>query len=152
MFDDVSDLYQELILDHNKNPRNFGKIKHPSHDARGHNPLCGDDMHVYLRIENDLIKEIKFSGIGCAISKASASIMTEALKDKSIEKARFLFKQFHNLVAEEELGSIVEDSLGKLYVFKGVKQFPMRVKCATLAWHTLIAALNDKSQIITTEK
>ena len=152
MFDDVSDLYQELILDHNRNPRNFGEMENFNHDARGHNPLCGDDMHVYLHIKDDLITDIKFSGTGCAISKASASLMTEALHNKSVANAKLLFEMFHNLVADDALSCIDEDSLGKLYIFKGVKQFPMRVKCATLAWHTLIAALNDKSKLITTEK
>jgi nitrogen fixation NifU-like protein len=145
---DLSDLYQEVILDHNKRPRNFREIKSPSHEAEGFNPLCGDRLNVYVQVDGDVITDLAFLGSGCAISKASASLMTDALKGHTVAEARALFTRFHHVVTtppEEP----VED-LGKLSVLAGVREFPVRVKCASLAWHTLKAAL-DREQIISTE-
>ena len=148
---DLRDLYQEMILDHGKRPRNFrpqeeGESRH----AQGHNPLCGDRITVYVRTSEDgAIEDVSFQGSGCAISTASASMMTEALRGKTLAEARALFDRFHDAVAAEG-----EDAdLGKLGVFKGVREFPMRVKCATLAWHTLRAALEEDAdkEAVTTE-
>jgi nitrogen fixation NifU-like protein len=145
---DLTDLYQEVILDHNKRPRNFREITSPSHEAEGFNPLCGDRLNVYVQVDGDVITDLAFLGSGCAISKASASLMTDALKGHTVAEARALFTRFHHVVTtppEEP----VED-LGKLSVLAGVREFPVRVKCASLAWHTLKAAL-DREQIISTE-
>ncbi len=143
----LRDLYQEVILDHNRRPRNFGALPSSNHQAEGYNPLCGDKVTVFLDMEGGRIQNVSFQGAGCAISTASASLMTEALKGKTAEEARKLFQEFQGLVTK---GQDSED-LGKLAVFAGVREFPMRVKCATLAWHTLLAALNDKSQPVSTE-
>ncbi|HEY3570819.1 MAG TPA: SUF system NifU family Fe-S cluster assembly protein [Thermoanaerobaculia bacterium] len=144
---DLRDLYQEVILDHNRRPRNFGPLPEANHQAEGNNPLCGDRITVYLDLEGDRIRGISFQGAGCAISTASASLMTEALKGRSVEEARHLFHGFHEMVTKGEEG----EDLGKLAVFTGVREYPMRVKCATLAWHTLMAALDQKDQPVTTE-
>ena len=127
--DSLRDLYQEVILDHNKKPRNFGSLEDPSHAADGHNPLCGDRLHITLVVDGDRVEDVRFEGSGCAISTASASLMTEAIKGHTVEEAERLFHGFHELLT------------GKLAVFAGVREFPVRVKCATLAWHTLNAAL-----------
>ncbi|AGM40822.1 hypothetical protein SPISAL_03640 [Spiribacter salinus M19-40] len=133
-------LYQAVILDHNKHPRNFHAVQPHSHSADGHNPLCGDQLHLELRVDSDgRIEDIGFTGDGCAISMASTSIMTEALKGQSIESARALFESFHAVVTDESIEP--DPSLGKLSVLAGVRAYPMRVKCATLPWHTLEAAL-----------
>jgi nitrogen fixation protein NifU and related proteins len=150
MRDELNDLYQEVILDHNKSPRNFGIIEHPNHKAEGFNPLCGDQLDLFLTVEDDMIKDIKFTGSGCAISKASASIMTTILIGKTIEQARQLFENFHDIVTSDIDFEIDEEKLGKLAVFSGVREFPARIKCASLSWHTLIAAL-DKEEVVTTE-
>jgi nitrogen fixation protein NifU and related proteins len=144
---DLRDLYQEVILDHNRRPRNFGPLPEANHRAEGNNPLCGDRVTVYVDVEGDRIRNVSFEGAGCAISTASASLMTEALKGRSVEEARDLFHGFHELVKKGEEG----EDLGKLAVFTGVREYPMRVKCATLAWHTLMAALDAKDQPVTTE-
>ena len=144
---DLRDLYQEVILDHNRRPRNFGPLPAANRSAEGHNPLCGDRVTVYLDVEGDRIQDVSFEGAGCAISTASASLMTEALKGRSLEEARTLFHGFHELVTKGDEG----EDLGKLAVFTGVREYPMRVKCATLAWHTLMAALDAKDQPVTTE-
>jgi nitrogen fixation protein NifU and related proteins len=144
---DLRDLYQEVILDHNRRPRNFGPLPEANHRAEGNNPLCGDRVTVYLDVEGDRIRAITFEGAGCAISTASASLMTEALKGLSLAEARDLFHGFHELVTRGEEG----EELGKLAVFTGVREYPMRVKCATLAWHTLMAALDARDQPATTE-
>jgi len=144
---DLRDLYQEVILDHNRRPRNFGPLPAANRQAEGHNPLCGDRVTVYLDVEGDRIQGVSFEGAGCAISTASASLMTEALKGLSVEEARTLFHAFHVLVTQGDEG----EDLGKLAVFTGVREYPMRVKCATLAWHTLMAALDAKDQPVTTE-
>ena len=135
---ELSDLYQELILDHNRSPRNFRKLA-KGKKAEGHNPLCGDRVHVYLDVEGDRIADIAFEGSGCAISTASASLMTEALKGRSVEEARRLFHGFHDLLTA---GGDAE-GLGKLAVFAGVREYPIRIKCATLAWHAVQAALDQ---------
>ncbi len=144
---ELRDLYQETILDHGKRPRNFRVQGDGAGHAEGHNPLCGDRITVYVRTSGERIEDVSFQGSGCAISTASASIMTEVLKGKTLAEARELFDRFHGLVAEDREA----DDVGKLAVFKGVREFPMRVKCATLAWHTLRAALDEDPTVVTTE-
>ncbi len=144
--EDTRELYQEVILDHNKNPRNFGKLEHYTNKAIGHNQLCGDQISLYLIIKDNIIQEVKFDGQGCAISKASASIMTTILKGKSVEEARKLFDEFHKLITETN-DDIDEINLGKLAVFVGIREFPARVKCASLAWHTLLNALDNSQNL-----
>ena len=146
---DLRDLYQEVILDHNKRPRNFRIIPQPTHHADGVNPLCGDRISVDLDIEDGVIRDIAFQGAGCAISSASASLMTEALKGKRIDEVEDLFEDFHHMVTTPE--DAPHPELGKLEVLAGVSEFPARVKCATLAWHTLQAALKNQKQPISTE-
>jgi nitrogen fixation NifU-like protein len=144
---DLSDLYQEVILDHNRRPRNFHVIEDASHSAEGFNPLCGDRLTLYLKLAGGIVEDVSFEGGGCAISKASASMMTDAIKGKSVAEANALFERFHHMVTtppEEP----VED-LGKLSALAGVREFPVRVKCASLAWHTLKAAMNDKRRTST---
>ncbi len=148
---DLRDLYQEVILDHNRRPRNFGPLSAANHRAEGNNPLCGDRITVYLDVEGDRIRDVSFEGAGCAISTASASLMTEAMKGRSVEEARSLFHGFHELVTQGKDQADEGEDLGKLAVFTGVREYPMRVKCATLAWHTLMAALDAKDQPVTTE-
>lgn len=145
---DLNDLYQEVILDHNKRPRNFRTIEAPSHHAEGFNPLCGDKLSLTMQVDGSSIADVAFQGSGCAISKASASLMTDAIKGKSVEEARSLFERFHRMVTTPP-DAPVED-MGKLLVLAGVREFPVRVKCASLAWHTLKAAL-DRQEITSTE-
>jgi nitrogen fixation NifU-like protein len=147
---DLQDLYQELILDHGRRPRNFGKLEDANKTAEGYNPLCGDKIRVYVRVGDDVVEEIKFEGAGCAISTASASIMTDALKGKTRAESEQLFKAFHDLVTGQQPGPEPPE-LGKLAVFSGVSEFPTRVKCATLSWHTFRAALNEKGGVVSTE-
>jgi nitrogen fixation NifU-like protein len=147
---DLLELYQELILDHNRRPRNRGALEHPDHEAEGYNPLCGDRVHVDVKVKDGVIDEVRFDGAGCAISTASASIMSEAVKGRTIEEAERLFEQFHRLVTNEPAAKDAPP-LGKLEAFAGVGRFPARVKCATLAWHTLTAALADRDDTVTTE-
>jgi nitrogen fixation NifU-like protein len=140
---DLSDLYQEVILDHNRRPRNFRVLEQPSHQAEGFNPMCGDRLNLFLAVDGDIIADVAFQGSGCAISKASASLMTDAVKGQTVDAAQSLFTRFHAMVTTPP-DRAVED-LGKLSVFAGVREFPVRVKCASLAWHTLKAALeHDK--------
>ena len=146
---ELSELYQQVILDHNKKPRNFRKLENANHTAEGYNPLCGDHLTIYLALENDLVKEVGFEGSGCAISKAAASMMTQAVKGKSKQQAEDLFQEFHSMVTGELNEEMEENSLGNLKIFAGVREFPVRVKCATLPWHTLHAALNKKDQVST---
>jgi len=146
----LNELYQEVILDHNKRPRNFGELDDANHRAEGYNPLCGDRVTVYLKINGDKIEDIRFKGSGCAISTASASLMTESLKGKSLAEVQELFKRFRSLVTGKG-GNGEKSEMGKLSVFQGVSEFPVRVKCATLAWHTLQAAIEDKTGTISTE-
>ena len=146
---ELSELYQQVILDHNKKPRNFRKLENANHSAEGYNPLCGDHLTIYLNLEGDAVKEIAFEGSGCAISKAAASMMTQAVKGKSREQAEALFTEFHSMVTGELDEETQDNSLGNLKIFAGVREFPVRVKCATLPWHTLHAALNNKEQVST---
>ncbi|HXY14865.1 MAG TPA: SUF system NifU family Fe-S cluster assembly protein [Terriglobales bacterium] len=145
---DLRDLYQELILEHSKAPRNYRELREADHKAEGYNPLCGDHFTVFLHMEGDTIRDVTFQGSGCAISKASASMMTQSLKGKTRAEAEELFERFHKLVTGQS-GDQAE--LGKLAVFAGVSEFPTRVKCATLAWHTLEAALEGKQDAVSTE-
>ena len=134
---DLSDLYQEVILDHNKRPRNFHVVDSFSHQAEGFNPLCGDRLHLYLKVEDDVVTEVGFQGSGCAISKASASLMTEAIKGHTVAEAEALFDRFHALVTTPPDAPVSLEGLGKLAVFAGLREYPARVKCASLAWHTM---------------
>jgi nitrogen fixation NifU-like protein len=148
---DLSDLYQEVILDHNRRPRNFGPLADATRIADGHNPLCGDRLKLYLRLDGDRIAAISFEGSGCAISKASASLMTDAVKGGSIADALTLFDRFRQVVTTPVDEPIDEGSVGKLAVLAGVREFPARVKCASLAWHTLKAALEGADEPVKTE-
>ncbi len=148
---ELSELYQEVILEHSKAPRNYRRLESANRQAEGYNPLCGDRCTVYIDYEGDAIREIGFQGSGCAISKASASMMTQMLKGKTKEEAVKLFEQFHHLVTGDEDALAHADDLGKLKVFAGVSKFPARVKCATLAWHTLQSALEGKQEAVSTE-
>ncbi|NMO19929.1 SUF system NifU family Fe-S cluster assembly protein [Pyxidicoccus fallax] len=150
MSSDLSDLYQEVVLEHSKRPRNYRVVEGHSHEAAGHNPLCGDQLSVTMKVEGDVIRDIGFQGQGCAISKASASLMTGAVKDKTRAEAEALFERVHKLVTEGPEGVDV-DALGKLAVLSGVSEFPARVKCASLAWHTLRAALEGRGEAVSTE-
>lgn len=143
----LRELYQEMIIDHGKNPRNFGELNEANFKQVGHNPLCGDKLVVYVHAENERIQAVRFKGEGCAISMASASLMTELLEGKSLQEAQHLFEQFHLLVT----GGVTTDDLGKLAIFAGVAEFPVRVKCATLAWHTIMAAIQRDKEIVSTE-
>ena len=145
----INELYQQVILDHNKKPRNFRKLETANHSAEGFNPLCGDQLTVYLNLEDDAVKEISFEGSGCAISKAAASMMTQALKGKSKQEAEQLFSEFHGMVTGELDEETTANGLGNLKIFSGVREFPVRVKCASLPWHTMHAALNNQEAIST---
>ena len=141
---DLRELYQDIILDHGRHPRNFGKLDHPSHFAHGHNPLCGDQITVYLTVVGDRIEDVKFEGRGCAISTASSSLMSEVLKGKTVAEVNALFRSFHAKVtggAQPELSDTLEDDAERLDPLTGVKAYPVRVKCATLPWHAVQAAL-----------
>jgi len=144
---DLSDLYQEVILDHNRRPRNFHALADASHTAEGYNPLCGDRLTLYLKVDDGVVRDVSFEGAGCAISKASASMMTDAVKGKSIVEAQALFDRFHRMVTTPP-EQPVED-LGKLSALAGVREFPVRVKCASLAWHTLKAAFTNERRTST---
>jgi nitrogen fixation NifU-like protein len=148
---DLRDLYQEVILDHHKKPRNFHKLEHANRQADGYNPLCGDKLSVFIQIENGIVKDIGFVGAGCAISTASASMMTESLKGKTEAEARAVFDRFHQLVTDHSEPKPDPATMGKLAVFSGVREYPVRVKCATLAWHTMRAALDGSKETVATE-
>ena len=148
---DLRDLYQDVILEHSKAPRNFRELAAANRKAEGFNPLCGDRFTVYLDLEGDSIRDISFQGSGCAISKASASMMTQSLKGKTTAEAEKLFGRFHEMVTGHDPSDAEQAELGKLTVFSGVSEFPVRVKCATLAWHTLHAALEGKQEAVSTE-
>ncbi|HKV04703.1 MAG TPA: SUF system NifU family Fe-S cluster assembly protein [Candidatus Acidoferrales bacterium] len=148
---DLRDLYQDVILEHSKAPRNYRELPAANHRAEGFNPLCGDRFTVYVVTDGDAIRDISFQGSGCAISKASASMMTQSLKGKTTAEAQRLFKRFHELVTGRAPSNGNESELGKLAVFSGVSEFPVRVKCATLAWHTLHAALEGRQESVSTE-
>lgn len=147
---DLRELYQEVILDHNKKPRNRGRIEDPSGSAEGHNPLCGDNITVYLQAKDGMVEEVRFEGAGCAISTASASLMTEAVKGKSVEEAEKIFREFQEMVTQPGAPDPDRD-LGDLEVFAGVRDYPVRIKCAILPWHTFHAALTGANDTITTE-
>lgn len=151
MDNELRELYQEVILDHNKSPRNYKKLEHHTHESAGRNPLCGDHLHVYVELKEGKVDDISFEGNGCAISKSSASLMTSIVKGKSAEEAEVLFRKFQDLVTGKIDNAEDLSALGKLAVFQGVREFPIRVKCASLAWHTLHAALKDDNKVVTTE-
>lgn len=146
MSSELRELYQEMILDHNRNPRNFKRIEDATATAEGYNPLCGDRYTIFLNLDGDRITDVGFQGSGCAISKASASVMSSTVKGKSMEEAESLFQRFRDMV----IGKSGADQLGKLAAFAGVAEFPTRVKCAILAWHTLANALHGKTEVVTT--
>jgi nitrogen fixation NifU-like protein len=146
---ELQDLYQEVILDHKKNPRNFRELEAPTSAADGVNPLCGDKVKIFLKLKDGVVEDVSFQGSGCAISTASVSLMTQAVKGKTADEAHELFQRFHSLVTSDEEPDL--EALGKLAVFAGVREFPMRVKCATLAWHTLEAALSGADVPVSTE-
>ncbi len=152
---DLKELYQDIILEHGKSPRNFGKCEKYTHEAKGHNPLCGDQVHVYLKLNNEKnVDNVTFEGSGCAISIASTSIMTELVKGKSLEVAKKIVIDFLNMIKntqEIKSNDLDEDQKIKIMSLSGVKQYPMRVKCATLAWHTLTSAINGKKEEVNTE-
>ena len=152
---DLKELYQDIILEHGKSPRNFGKCEKYTHEAKGHNPLCGDQVHVYLKLNNEKnVDNVTFEGSGCAISIASTSIMTELVKGKSLEAAKKIVIDFLNMIKntqEIKSNDLDEDQKIKIMSLSGVKQYPMRVKCATLAWHTLTSAINKKKEEVNTE-
>lgn len=145
--DDLRELYQQVIFDHYRKPRNFGRMEHANRQAQGYNPLCGDKVTVYMDVEDGTIRDVSFEGAGCAISTASASLMTEMLKGRRVEEAGLLMEDFHRMVTGGSLGQ----EMGKLEVLVGVREFPQRVKCATLAWHTMKAALENQQQPVSTE-
>ena len=147
---ELRDLYQEVILDHNKHPHNFGELDGADRHADGYNPLCGDKLAVYVNLDGEVISDVSFLGSGCAISKASASLMTDAVKGKTLSEARVLFEQFLRLVTDDSV-DVESEQMGKLAVFGGVREYPTRVKCASLAWHTFRAAVEDAHDIVTTE-
>ncbi len=146
---ELSDLYQEVILDHNKNPRNFREIEDYDKHADGNNPLCGDKLQVYLKMDGEMIEDVSFLGSGCAIFKASASIMTQTVKGKTKVETEKIFHEFHRMVTGKLDIESDENSLGKLRIFAGVLEFPARVKCASLSWHTVNAALQDEAEVST---
>lgn len=149
---DLRDLYQEVIFDHYRHPRNRGELQEANHKAEGYNPLCGDRISLYLLVENGVVKDARFEGVGCAIATASASMMTEALIGKSEAEVEALFERFHAMVTAQHGSRAGEgESMGKLATLAGVREFPARIKCATLAWHTLHAALHDARKTVSTE-
>ncbi len=148
---DLRELYQQVILDHHKRPRNFHKLEGANREAVGHNPLCGDKISLYLRIEDGVVRDVGFQGSGCAISTASASMMTECLKGKTEAEIDGLFERFHDLVTGKLSPDADLTSLGKLAVFSGVREYPVRVKCASLCWHTMRAALENRRETVATE-
>ena len=146
---DLADLYRDVVVDHNRKPRNFGKLAHANRTAAGTNPLCGDRLHVYLDVEGDVVKDVRFEGQGCAISTASASLMSEAIKGKRVQQVRNLFQDVHAMLTQQDAAPAA--GLGKLAALSGVREFPLRVKCASLCWHTLNAALAQDTTPVTTE-
>ena len=148
---ELNDLYQQVILDHNKRPRNYKKLENATNESEGFNPLCGDRIHIYVQLDGDTVQDISFEGSGCAISKASASMLTETVKGKTRSEIQELFVKVHNMLTAPLQVEVDTNGLGKLAVFSGVREFPVRVKCATLAWHTLNASLQGKSEAVSTE-
>jgi nitrogen fixation NifU-like protein len=148
---DLRELYQEIVLDHSKRPRGFGRLEHATHRAQGYNPLCGDQLELELIVESDRVQDVRFTGKGCAISTASASLLTEAVRGRSLGEAHALFERFHAAVTTPPGSAIDAAPLGKLAALTGVREFPMRVKCASLAWHTLEAAVRGEAAPVSTE-
>ena len=146
---ELRELYQQVILDHNKKPRNFRKLETANRVAEGYNPLCGDQLNVYMQLEDEVVKDISFEGSGCAISKAAASMMTQSIKGKTKQEAEHLFDEFHRMVTGQLDEEATTNSLGRLTIFSGVRDFPARVKCASLSWHTMHAALNGEDTVST---
>jgi nitrogen fixation NifU-like protein len=146
---ELSELYQQVILDHNKRPRNFCKLEEANRTAEGYNPLCGDQLTVYLQLEDETVRDISFEGSGCAISKAAASMMTQSIKGKTRQEAEKLFDEFHRMVTGQLDEETAPNNLGRLTIFSGVRDFPARVKCASLSWHTMHAALNNAGVVST---
>lgn len=147
----LQELYQEVVLEHTRRPRNFRKLASTTHTARGYNPFCGDNVTLYLNVQDGVVKDVGFQGAGCAISTSSASMLTEGIKGKTVEQAKTLFEAFHRMVTREPGASYDEELLGDLEILSGVAEFPTRVKCATLAWHTLLAALKKQKEAVSTE-
>ncbi len=147
----IKELYQEIILDHNRSPRNFRRMEEATRSVEGYNPLCGDHYRIYVKLDNGIIRDVSFDGAGCAISKASASVMSTVVKGKSVREAEQLFERFHRLVTGEPVSEEELEELGRLAAFAGVSEFPARVKCASLAWHTMHAALESDATSVTTE-
>jgi nitrogen fixation NifU-like protein len=151
MTEGLDDLYQQVILDHYRRPRNRRRMNDADHGAEGHNPLCGDHVEIFLKVRDGIVEDVAFEGGGCAISTASASIMTETVKGKTLEEAKRIFRQFHEMLTKDQREIREDEALGKLEVFSGVCQYPARVKCATLAWHTFDAALDKDASVVSTE-
>ena len=148
---DSQELYQEIVMDHNRRPRNFGSMTDSTETSEGFNPLCGDQITLFLKVSEDIVEDISFEGVGCAISKSSASMMTEGVKGKSVEEALTVFEAFREMITAKSDGSKDSEILGDLEILKGVAQYPTRIKCATLSWHTLQAALQGTESDISTE-
>ena len=149
--DDLKELYQQVILDHNKHPQNYGRLENANRTAEGYNPLCGDRVQLFLQVEDGVIQDIRFLGSGCAISKASASVMTTELKGRTIAEAEELFKRFQSLITSDIHHAVDAKDFGKLAVFSGVREFPMRIKCAGLSWHAMMSALHQSGKAVSTE-
>ncbi len=147
----LKEIYQQVILDHNKSPRNYKVLTGATNTAEGYNPLCGDHINIYAIVENNIVTDLSFQGNGCAISKSSASIMTTVLKGKTVQEAEALFNKFHDFIMGKLPADADISDLGKLAIFEGVKEFPVRIKCATLAWHTVHSALTGAGHVVSTE-
>ena len=148
---DLQDLYQDIIMDHNRRPRNFGPVDQPTHKKEGYNPLCGDQIEVELKILDGIVVDVGFTGVGCAISKSSASMMTEEIKGKELEVVESMFEQFRRMITVNDQMDLDADLLGDLEILQGVSRYPARIKCATLAWHTLHSAIEGDENTVTTE-
>ena len=149
---DLQELYQEIVMDHNRRPRNYGALENPTNEANGFNPVCGDEVTVFLEVMEGKIIDVSFNGVGCAISKSSASMMTESIKGKSLEQTRTIFESFRKMITKKPGEEFKSEILGDLEILQGVSQYPARIKCATLSWHALQSALNDdESETVTTE-
>ena len=148
---DLQDLYQDIIMDHNRRPRNFGPVDQPTHKKEGYNPLCGDQIEIELKIFDGIVVDVGFTGVGCAISKSSASMMTEEIKGKKLEVVESMFEQFRRMITVNDQMDLDADLLGDLEILQGVSRYPARIKCATLAWHTLHSAIEGDENTVTTE-
>ena len=147
---DLQDLYQDIIMDHNRRPRNFGPVDHPTHKKEVYNPLCGDQIEIELKILDGIVVDVGFTGVGCAISKSSASMMTEEIKGKELKLVESMFEQFRRMITVDDRMDLDGDLLGDLEILQGVSRYPARIKCATLAWHTLHSAIEGDEDIVTT--